>query len=153
MNMQLPKLEEIAETFQSVETDLRLELLLDYARKLPPLPDRYAEARAAGVNRVPECVTPVFLFSELDGDRMRLHVEVAEEAPTVKGLMSIIVNGVSGEPAERIATLPNDLLMRLGLHQCIGSQRTMGFSGILERVRRLARQAATQGATADASRN
>ncbi len=50
--------------FASADSQLRLELLLDYARKLPALPERYQLARDKGENRVPECMSPVFLFLE-----------------------------------------------------------------------------------------
>jgi cysteine desulfuration protein SufE len=33
----------------------RLELLLEFAEKLAPLPARYEVERAAGINRVHEC--------------------------------------------------------------------------------------------------
>lgn len=132
----LPALEEIAQTFQSVDQDLRLEILLDYARKLPSLPPNMEAAAAKGLNRVPECVTPVFLFLETDEDgNVRFYVKVADEAPTVQGLMSIIVHGCDGAPPDAVANLPADLLVKLGLHQVIGAQRTMGFSGIINRIR------------------
>lgn len=141
----LSKLEEIADLFQSVESDMRLEILLDYARKLPKLPPHMKAAAQKGLNRVPECVTPVFMFTETDEDgNMRFYVEVAEEAPTVQGLMSIVVHGCDGEPPQAVANLPADLLVRLGLHQCIGAQRTMGFTGILGRIRREAAKLAAK---------
>lgn len=140
--MPLPKLDDITDLFQSVDDDTRLEFLLDYADKLPPLPEGLGAARDAGMNRVPECVTPVFLWTRVDdtGDeaKMRMFVDVAEESPTVKGLMSIIVNGCDGEPPADVASLPPDLLQRLALHKLIGTQRTMGFTGILQRIRRTA---------------
>ena len=146
--MPLPKLDDITDLFQSVDGDTRLEFLLDYADKLPPLPPELAAARDAGMNRVPECVTPVFLWAFVDEGNMRMHVDVAEESPTVKGLMSIIVNGCDAEPPADVAGLPPDLLRRLGLDKLIGTQRTMGFTGILQRIRRTATDLA---ATASAS--
>ena len=141
--MRLAKLCDIIDLFQSADPDVRLELLLDYARKLPPLPERLIEARDTGLNRVPECVTPVFLFTEADDDgRLRLYADVGADSPTVRGLMSILVNGCDNEPARSIAQLPMDLLMRLGLGQKIGTQRTLGFSGIVARLKRAAAGAA-----------
>ena len=58
----MTSLDEIIEQFQWADADMRLEMLLDYARKLPRLPERFIAQRDAGINRVPECQTPVFLF-------------------------------------------------------------------------------------------
>lgn len=147
--MVLDKLREIEKTFMSVEPQMRIEMLLDYSKKLPPVPAKYEGAIREGLNRVPECVTPVFLFEELDGDgRIHFHVAAAEEAPTVRGLMSIVVTGCNGELVEEVSKLPSNELERLGLDYCLGPQRTIGFSGIVERIRfraaRLAEGAGTQ---------
>jgi cysteine desulfuration protein SufE len=141
------RLDEAADLFGSVDPEMRLELLLDYANKLPPLPEEHHAARDAGLNKVPECVTPVYMFAAMeqgpDGTpRLRLHVDVAEEAPTVRGLMSIIVSLCDEASPADVAELPRDLLVRLGLHTAIGPQRQMGLSGIINRVRKLGAEAA-----------
>ncbi len=136
--MPLPKLDEIAEMFQAFDADMRLDLLLDYANRLPALPAELEDAKVAGLNRVPECMTPVFLFMGQEDGRVKMHVGVGEESPTVAGLMSIIVHGCDGEPAEHVAQLPNDLLPRLGLDKRISSQRVQGFGGIVHRIKKQA---------------
>jgi cysteine desulfuration protein SufE len=146
----LEKLDDIAATFQSVDEEMRLELLLDFANRMPPLPPRMQARRDAGINRVHECLTPVFLFMEA-GDApgsVRMYVDVAPESPTVRGLVSILAQCCDGQPAAEVMQLPDDLLGRLGLHQCIGAQRTMGFAGILARIKRAAAQFATAAVTA-----
>jgi len=145
------RLETIVDRFATGDDELRLELLLDHARRLPPLPERLVEARNAGMNRVPECMTPVFLWVEPDPedtDRLRLFIDVADEAPTVRGLMSIIIEAFDGEPAEVIESIPTDLLNRLGLQRQIRMQRAVGFAGILARIRQAAADArASAGST------
>ena len=146
------KLEEIAELFQSVEPDMRLELLLDYANKLPALPERLREASDSAQHRVRECQTPLFLWVEPsergapDEQRVDIHIDVAEEAPTVKGIASIIVQGYSGEPAAQVTQIPNDLLNRLGLGEAIRMTRIVGLSALLARVRREAAAAIGEAA-------
>jgi cysteine desulfuration protein SufE len=139
----LQQLHEIIETFQSVDEDMRLELLLDYARKLPALPERFHAERDAGLHKVPECQTPVFMWVEVNEQGgTQIHVDVAEEAPTVQGLLSIIVNGCSGEPASKVAELPSDLINELGLGEKIRMQRHVGLSGIIGRIKNEVRKAA-----------
>lgn len=138
MSNVIRKLDEIIETFQSVEPDMRLELMLDYSRRLPLLPQKYHAQRDAGVNRVPECMTPVFLWIEPDNSSVRIYVDVAEEAPTVKGFLSVLIEGFKGGGHDEIAAAPNDLLERLGLSNLIRMNRAMGLASILGRVKRAA---------------
>jgi cysteine desulfuration protein SufE len=134
--MALNQLQEIIDTFQSVDEELRLELLLDYAKKLPPLPERFHAQRDAGLHKVPECQTPVFMWVETDDQgTAHIYVDVAEEAPTVQGLLSIIVHGCEGEPAEAVTELPSDLINQLGLGEKIRMQRHVGLTGIIGRIK------------------
>jgi len=135
---------DIAETFASVDDEMRLELLLDYARKLPPIPDRLKAERDAGVNKVPECMTPVFLWMESDDGQVRMYIDVAEEAPTVKGLMGILVRSYDGATAAELEQVPTDLLNRLHLAEQIRMQRAVGISGIVGRIRRRAAELQNQ---------
>ncbi len=136
------RLEPIIDLFQSVDAQMRLELLLDYSRKLPPLEERFHEARDAGLGSVPECQTPVFLWIEAQDGKLRLHVDVAEEAPTVKGLLAILVEAYDNAPADEVMAMPDDLLNRLGLDQLLRMNRAVGFSAMVGRVKREAAKAA-----------
>ena len=67
---------------------------------------------------------------------MQIFAEVAEEAPTVKGFVAILVDAFSGaEPQEVLRTQPN-LLLRLGLLEAIGMVRMRGLNAIENRIRR-----------------
>lgn len=134
------KLQNIIDQFQWADPDMRLELLLDFARKLPPLPERYHAQRDAGANRVHECMTPVFLFTEMDEDgKMHYFVHVAEEAPTVQGILSIMLAGFDGcTPKEIVDGVPPDLLSKLGLNDQIRMTRAIGVAGMLGRIKNAA---------------
>ena len=134
----MSKLDDIIEVFQSVEPDMRLELLLDYSRKLPPLPQRYHAQRDAGLHFVPECQTPVFLVTEPANGSMHIHVDVAEEAPTVKGFISSLIRAFEGASRQEIAAAPNELLQMLGLGELIRMTRAVGLSAILGRIKNAA---------------
>ena len=121
---------------------MRLELLLDFADRLPPLPAEFHAARDAGLDRVPECQTPVFLRVQLENGLIRIYVHVAEEAPTVKGFIAILVKAFDGSPPDEAASAPPDLLNQLGLSELIRMTRTVGLSAILGRIKREAARAA-----------
>jgi cysteine desulfuration protein SufE len=140
----MEKLESTIGLFQSVDKESRLELLLDYARRLPPLDNRFHAARDAGLGAVPECQTPVFLAVEAVEGCLRIHVDVGEEAPTVKGLLSILVDALDRQPVQAIAEIPANLLSRLGLQDVIRMNRAVGFSAMIGRLKIGARNA-TEG--------
>jgi len=134
-------LDRTIQRFASADRQLRLELLLDYARKLPPLPERFHEARDRGLNRVPECMSPVFLFMETDGDKLTLHADAPEEAPTVRGFVSLLARQVHDAPPETVQAIPNDLLDQLKLTELLGMTRMQGLSAIVPRIKRMAGEA------------
>ena len=60
-----PRLQEIADDFNAVAGQERLQLLLEFSQELPPLPARYAEQHDL-LEPVPECQSPLFLAAEVD---------------------------------------------------------------------------------------
>lgn len=132
-------IDDIAADFSSVDEDLRLSMLLDYAKKLPALPPQLEAEKDLDARRVHECMTPVHLWVLPDADKtgcVRLHVAVAEEAPTVKGILSIILHAYDRTTPAQIATIPSDLLARLGLDSCIRMNRAVGLNAIIARIKR-----------------
>jgi cysteine desulfuration protein SufE len=135
-------LQKIIRRFQASDKQTRLELLLDYSKKLPPLPERFHAARDRGVNLVPECQSPVFLFLEREGDGLVLHADAPREAPTVRGFVSLLVRGLHGAAPQTAADLPADLLDQLGLSEALGMTRMHGLTAMIGRIRRMAAELA-----------
>lgn len=140
------RLEEIFEEFGDLEPQERLELLLDFADELPPLPERFQAEMDTGEHRVHECQTEVHLWVEVQDGRVQLYTHVAEEAPTVKGFLGILVNAFSGASPQEILEVKPTLLQRLGLTEALGMVRMRGLSGVMNRVRREVEQASGNGA-------
>jgi cysteine desulfuration protein SufE len=148
--MMTAALEKIVAMFQGAEREMRAELLLDYARQLPALPERLRALQARDLGRVAECQTPVWLYVEAEDGRLRLCADVADEAPTVKGFVAILVEGLDGAMLEEAAEVPTDLVRRLGLEELIRMTREMGLGAIVWRVKREARRLAGIGGTPQA---
>jgi len=129
-------IEEIVGEFAELEPRERLELLLEFAQKLPPLPERYRQERDAGLNRVHECQTPVFLWVENDGGRVNIIADVAPEAPTVKGFVSILADIYHGADAAEVVAAPPDIVQRFGLTEALGMVRMRGMQAISQHIRR-----------------
>ena len=136
---------EIAEEFQAVDAQTRLELLLEFAESLPPLPEDYRALRDRGLNMVHECQSPVFLMPEVRDGVVRVRADVPEEAPTARGFTSILVSAFDEASVDEVLAAPDDALHALGLTQSLGMQRTRGLTAIYGRLRRDVRRQAGLG--------
>lgn len=139
--MSMPeRLETIVGAFRSAPKTLRLQLLLEYARKVPPLPPELEGHREA-MEQVHECQTPFFLLSEVDeAGRVALYFDAPPEAPTMRGFAGILAEGLSGVPAEEVVAVPDDFYTQMGLAEAISSQRLRGMAAIMQRVKRQLRE-------------
>src|SRR3974390_269109 len=112
----------------------RIDLLIDFAKNLPPLPQRLAALKDPA-HRVEECQSPVYLFVELTGDRVALHADAPIEAPTVRGFVSLLLEGLGGATVEEVLKVPGDLVERCALQEVLGMLRVRGLSGVLRRIK------------------
>ena len=137
--MPLPSgLQEIVDDFAGMSRQEKVETLIEYSDSLPRLPDWLEDERQKMVP-VPECMTPVFLFSEVQADgSLRFHFDIPREAPTVRGLASILANGLNDSMPEEVLAVPADFYLPMNLAEAISQQRINGFNGILARMKQAA---------------
>src|SRR5262245_26981292 len=128
------RLEEIVGELSQADRQERIDLLLDFARGLPPLPDRLVAHKDAA-HRVEECQSPVYLFVEIDGEKVSLYADAPIEAPTVRGFVSLLLEGLEGTTVEEILQVPADLVDLCGLGEILGMLRVRGLSGVLRRLK------------------
>jgi cysteine desulfuration protein SufE len=111
----------------------RLGLVVDRARRANVL----SGAEKNADNRVPGCISPVWLVGEYRDGVLLLRSEA--ESPVVKGLVSLMCELYSGAtPAEIAATEPT-LFEELGLLQNLSPTRRNGLAAVRTRIRELAR--------------
>ena len=134
-----PRLQEIVEDFAAVPDRDRLQLLLEYSRELPPLPERYAAHRDL-LEPVPECQTPLFLAADVDPDAaVHLFFEVPAEAPTTRGFAAILHAGLDGLGADEVLAVPAEFTTQLGLQDLVSPLRLRGMAAMLARIKRQVR--------------
>ncbi len=134
------KLVEIREDFLALTQQERLQLLLEFANELPELPQRFADHPDL-LERVEECQSPVFIFVEIDDDRIvHLHATAPKEAPTTRGFASILVQGLAGLTVEQVLAVPSDYPLTIGLTEAVSPLRIRGMSGLLGRTQRQVRE-------------
>jgi len=131
-----PRLQEIADDFNAMPDKDRLQLLLEFSRELPDLPDRYAE-RHDLLEPVPECQTPLFLAVEVDPDSaVHLFFDAPPEAPTTRGFAAILHAGLDGLSADEVLATPTEFTGQLGLQDLVSPLRLRGMAAMLGRIKR-----------------
>ena len=139
------KLQSIVTLFRSAPKPLRLQALLEYSKKLPPLPAKYAE-HPEFMQPVPECASPFFLVTEQRGEGVDMYFKVPEEAPTVRGYAGILAEGLSGATRQEILNIPDQFYMDMGLSELITPMRLRGMGAILMRLKNQVRESAAPDA-------
>jgi cysteine desulfuration protein SufE len=138
---QLPlALSQIREDFLDLEVRDRLVLLLEFANELPELPERYAEHPDL-LERVEECQSPVYIFVEVDENRIvHLHATAPKQAPTTRGFASILATGLAGLTVEEVLNVPDDFPNTIGLTEAVSPLRIRGMTAMLGRTKRQIRE-------------
>ena len=133
-------LTQIQDDFLDLEQRDRLVLLLEFANELPELPQRYAEHPDL-FERVEECQSPVYIFVEVDADRIvRLFATAPKEAPTTRGFASILAQGLSGLTVDEVLDVPDDFPNTIGLTEAVSPLRIRGMTAMLGRTKRQIRE-------------
>lgn len=129
------RLAHIVEVFRSSPKEFRIEALLDFAKRLPPLPDELASHREE-LEQVQECQTPFFLASKMENGKVRLFFDAPPESPTVRGYAGILAAGLDGEAPEAIMQVDDDFYLGMGLEEVVTPLRLRGMGAIMFRLKR-----------------
>lgn len=135
------KLMELVEELADCDKQERFELLLDYARSLPELPKRFEPMRDPE-HSVPECQSPIYLFAEKTDEGVNWFADVPLEAPTVRGVASLLWEGTQGASPEEICAISYDIINQSGLKEILGMQRVNGLAGLIRRLKKIVAETA-----------
>ena len=146
-----PTIARVLDRFRALGREEKMQALVGYARKLEPVPPRYADVDRTRFT-VPECQTRVDLFPEVAPDgTLHFYADVnARQSPTIAAVLAITFQAVNGQPPAVTLAIPPDyvrqLMSGIGL-----AAREVGLNAMVERLKRHAREApagATGGAAA-----
>ena len=138
-------IEAIREDFSLLdEWEDRYRYVIELGEALPPFPD--AQRNAA--NKVPGCVSQVWLTTTHDGGSDPvIAFQGDSDAHIVRGLVAVMLALFSGRPASEImGTDAEATLKALGLDEHLSPQRANGLRSMVKRIRRDAEAAARQTA-------
>lgn len=139
-------LDELFAEFQELgDWDAQCDYLIDLGYELPKLP----ESAKTPQNRVHGCQSTVWLDAHVKpGNPPVIEFIANSDAIIVNGLIAVLMAMYDGRTAEEILqTDARAVFSRLGLERHLSSQRRNGLFGMVERIRRVAVDAAARGSS------
>jgi cysteine desulfuration protein SufE len=135
-----PTVARVLRTFRALGREEKMQTLLHYAKKLEPLPARFATLDRAQYT-VPECQTRVDLFPELRDGKLYFYVDLdPRQSPTIAAFLSILFSAINGQPPQTTLAIPADFVRQM--MDGIGlAGREVGLNAMLARVKRHAQRA------------
>jgi cysteine desulfuration protein SufE len=140
--MASPAFEEIAETFEFLDDwEDRYRHVIELGREMPPLD----EAFRVPATKVDGCASQVWILPRIDGEGSgaRFDFQGESDAMIVRGLVAILHALYSGLTVAEVGRVDAPAeLGRLGLNEHLSSQRSNGLRAMVERIRKVAAEAA-----------
>ncbi len=121
----------------------RLALIVDRARRLPPLVD----SERCDANRVQGCSSRVWIAASLDANDV-CHFRLDADSTLVKGLAGLICEIYDGAPVHEVAAVEPTVLEALHLIDQLSPTRRNGLDQVRRAIRDFAMRTATVGTAA-----
>lgn len=134
-----PRLLEVSRLFQLMDDRARVQQLLALAASLKPFKD----FRKLPENKVPGCLSTVYVHAYLqDG---KVFFEGDSDAQLTKGLVALLVDGLSGYAAHEIQAVKPEFVKFAGIAASLTPGRNNGFLNMLAMMKRKAVEAEAKG--------
>jgi cysteine desulfuration protein SufE len=133
-------IDRVLRLFRSMGREEKMQALVQYSKKLEPLPDRFRDLDRASFT-VPECQTRVDIIPELRDGRMYFYADLdLRQSPTIAAVLAIIFAAVNGQPPSTTLAIPPDFVRTLMESIGLGA-REVGLNAMITRLKRYAREA------------
>ena len=140
-----PSIERVLRLFRSMGREEKMQALVQYSRKLEPLPQRFKELDR-GAFTVPECMTRVDIIPEFRDAKIHFYADLnLRESPTIAAVLAIIFAAVNDQPPSTTLGIPQDFVRTLMESIGLGA-REPGLNAMITRLKRYARDAEAQTA-------
>ena len=137
-----PSIGRVLRLFRSMGREEKMQALVQYSKKLEPLPERYRDIDR-GAFSVPECQTRVDIIPEVRDGKMFFHADLnVRQSPTIAAVLAIIFGAVNGQPPATTLGIPADFVRTLMESIGLGARET-GLNAMVARLKRHARDAET----------
>jgi cysteine desulfuration protein SufE len=125
--------EEIIAAFSFLETwEEKYEYIIELGKKLPPFPEEHRKDEY----KVKGCQSTVWLIAEeKDG---KIFYQADSDAVIVKGLISMLINVLSGQPAKAIMEAKLNFLETIGMQSHLAQTRSNGLKAMVTQMKNYA---------------
>jgi len=135
-----PSVDRVLRLFRSMGREEKMQALVQYSKKLEPLPERLRDIDRAEFN-VPECQTRVDIIPEVIDGKMYFHADLnIRQSPTIAAVLAIVFSAVNGQPPSTTLAIPSDFVRTLMDSIGLGA-REHGLNAMIVRLKRYAREA------------
>jgi len=131
--MILDKIKARGEDMSILEGHDRLQYIIDEAREVEPLKDKFKTDE----NKIRGCVSNLWVTGKILQDGTMKYRHDAESYIT-KGTAKIILDIVNGEHKSEVSQLKVESFKALGIKELLTMQRQVGFASLIERVIKVA---------------
>jgi len=133
-------IDRVLRQFRSLGREEKMQSLLSYAKKLEPLPARYAAIDRTNF-MIPECQTRVDIFPEYREGKLHFFADVnVRQSPTIAAFLSILFTAINDQPPSTTLAIPPDFVRIMMENIGLGARET-GLSAMVTRVKRYAAEA------------
>lgn len=132
-----PSIARVLKLFRTMSREEKMQALLQYSKKLEPLPERFRELDRAAFT-VPECQTRVDIFPEMHDGTIHFYADLdVRQSPTIAAVLAIVFSAVNDRPPGTMLAIPDDFIPTLMENVGLGA-REVGLSAMLARLKRYA---------------
>jgi len=134
-----PELRRLTDAFEAIGDDkLRYKQLLYMANQLAPMD----ESLKVSDNQVPGCLSTVHVHAtpEKDGDATSVVFTGDSDGLLTKGLVALLVRGLSGNSPESIQTVDPSFIKQAGISASLTPGRNNGFLNMLATMKKKAKE-------------
>jgi cysteine desulfuration protein SufE len=127
-----------------MDRDERMQALVQYSRKLEPVPERYRDVDRSEFT-VPECQTRVDIFPEYHDGLMHFYADVnVRQSPTVAAVLAIVFAAVNDQTPDVTLGIPVDFVQTLMTGMGLNA-REVGLNAMIVRLKRAAADSRSRG--------
>src|SRR5215204_1947424 len=103
-----PSIDRVLRLFRSMGREEKMQSLVQYSKKLEPLPERFKDIDRADFT-VPECQTRVDIIPEMVDGKLHFYADLnVRQSPTIAAVLAIIFAAVNDHPPSATLAIPQD---------------------------------------------
>ena len=125
--------EEIVDNFSLFDTwEEKYEYVIDLGKRLPVLDDKFKKEE----NIIKGCQSTVWLVAEYKEDRVFYKAD--SDAIIVKGLVSMLIQVLSGQKPDKILEAKMDFINKIGMMSHLAQTRSNGLVAMIKQMKHYA---------------